>query len=164
LPKKKTASGSKVGTDAPGKTDEDGHSKGDALLERVREGEQAFHQGLESQDYREATKALLELDRIVWQATGSREEQSAVSRSREKIRDLIFSLGMRIDASSSNRSECLAPLIEALIQLRRDFRAERKWSEADAIRDILSQAEVTVEDTPNGSQWRFKHQEEDRLP
>jgi cysteinyl-tRNA synthetase len=43
--------------------------------------------------------------------------------------------------------------VEALLQQRRDARANRDWAGADAIRQALSAMGVTIEDGPQGTRW-----------
>jgi cysteinyl-tRNA synthetase len=47
----------------------------------------------------------------------------------------------------------VAPLVEALLSARRRAREERRWPEADAIRESLVEAGVEVRDTPTGTEW-----------
>lgn len=47
-------------------------------------------------------------------------------------------------------------LIGLLIDLRREFRAERRWQEADAIRDRLAALGVQLEDKPEGTSYRLE--------
>ena len=42
-----------------------------------------------------------------------------------------------------------------MLQLRARFRNEKKWSEADLIRDILQQSNIQVEDTKDGVRWQI---------
>jgi cysteinyl-tRNA synthetase len=44
--------------------------------------------------------------------------------------------------------------IESLIQQRLDARKEKNWAEADRIRDQLQDANITLEDGPEGTSWR----------
>src|SRR5690606_5029030 len=46
--------------------------------------------------------------------------------------------------------------IDALIQQRREARANRDWALADEIRDRLTAMKVVVEDTAEGSSWRIE--------
>ncbi|MCF6765568.1 cysteine--tRNA ligase [Thiotrichales bacterium 19S3-7] len=48
----------------------------------------------------------------------------------------------------------LASEIEALILRRNNAREERNWAEADRIRDKLTQMDITLEDTAEGTIWR----------
>jgi len=47
-------------------------------------------------------------------------------------------------------------LIHLLIELRREFRANRQWQEADAIRDRLAALGVQLEDKPEGTTYRLE--------
>ena len=130
--------------------------KGESFWDRVHEIKTAFREGLEQDDTKETTNALLELDRTIWQATQELEHEEFISQGREVLRDLIVLLGMRLESSPKDRTDCLAPLVEDLLKLREKFRQNQQWQEADAIRDSLERAEVIVEDTEDGSRWRLK--------
>jgi len=66
--------------------------------------------------------------------------------------------------SSSDLTECLTPLVEALLKLRQNFRRKKQWAEADAIRDALSQVNIEVKDTEKGHQWQIVSREESEPP
>jgi len=63
-------------------------------------------------------------------------------------------LGTELASSPKNETECLTPLVDGLLELRQNFRANKQWAEADAIRDILNRVKITVEDAENGSRWQ----------
>ena len=44
--------------------------------------------------------------------------------------------------------------MEIIITLRQDARKEKNWAVADKIRDALKDADVVLEDTPNGVRWK----------
>ena len=46
--------------------------------------------------------------------------------------------------------------IKKLIQIREDARKNKNWSESDRIRDELNAKGVLIEDTPEGTTWKFK--------
>jgi len=123
--------------------------------DRVHALEASFHNGLGRHDAREATNALLELDRRIWQAQSELENDEFIIQARDTLRDLIVLLGTELAASPANEAECLAPLVDALVKLRQQYRANRQWAEADAIRDILYRVNITVEDAENGSRWQL---------
>ncbi len=118
--------------------------------------ENTFRLGLEKDEPKEATNALLELDRVIWRAKQDHENEEFISQAKEIFRDLIVILGMRLEASPKNRADCLAPLVEELLKLRQEFRQKKQWQEADVIRDSLQRADIIVEDTGDGAQWRLK--------
>jgi len=45
-------------------------------------------------------------------------------------------------------------LIEALIKLRNDARADKNWAAADEARDKLNEMKISLEDSANGTTWR----------
>ena len=58
----------------------------------------------------------------IWKATPELEHEEFMSQAREVLRDLIVLLGMRLEASPKDRADCLAPLVEDMLNLREKFR------------------------------------------
>jgi cysteinyl-tRNA synthetase len=56
--------------------------------------------------------------------------------------------------SGGDDSELSADDIEVLLKQRDEARASRDFAAADAIRDKLTEAGVTIEDSPTGARWR----------
>jgi hypothetical protein len=127
----------------------------DSFWDTIRALEAQFYKGLEEHDPRASTNALLELDRIIWQAQRDLESEEDISQARDTLRDLIVLTGNELSSSPVSRSECLAPLVETLLELRQNFRSNKQWREADAIRDSLQSVNITVEDAETGSQWKL---------
>ena len=135
----------------PGPSD----SKKDSFWEKIHSLEADFQEGLRQHDSRQATNALLEFDRTIWQAQADLENEEFVAQARDTLRDLIVLFGTALDASPRDAAECLSPLVTGLLELRRKFRMNRQWAEADAIRDVLHQVKIEVEDNKEGSTWRL---------
>lgn len=57
-------------------------------------------------------------------------------------------------AAAAGEDELDAGRIEALIEQRRQARAEKDWAESDRIRDELRTRGVLLEDGPDGTSWR----------
>lgn len=127
----------------------------DNFWDRVHSLEASFHDGLARRDAGQATNALLELDRSIWQAQTDLENEAFVSQARDTLRELMVMLGTELASAAGNKAQCLAPLVEGLLQLRQKFRANRQWADADAIRDVLDHVNITVQDHPNGSSWQL---------
>ena len=127
----------------------------DTFWDQVHALEAGFHNGLGRHDARESTNALLELDRSIWQAQSELENDEFIIQARDTLRDLIVLLGNELAASPANEVQCLTPLVDALLKLRQNFRANKQWAEADEIRDILCRVNITVEDTEGGSRWQL---------
>jgi cysteinyl-tRNA synthetase len=56
-------------------------------------------------------------------------------------------------AAAGGAPKAVEALVHALLQQRDDARARRDFTAADAIRDDLRAAGVSVEDTPHGPRW-----------
>lgn len=56
-----------------------------------------------------------------------------------------------------NGEELTGDLIRLLINLREEARREKNWQFADAIRKRLQQLDITLEDTPSGTQFKIEH-------
>ena len=52
--------------------------------------------------------------------------------------------------------EVMAPLVERLIVLRAELRAERAWQLADRVRDRLVAVGIELHDTPGGTTWTLR--------
>jgi cysteinyl-tRNA synthetase len=48
------------------------------------------------------------------------------------------------------------PFIELLIQMRRELRQQKLWALSDLVRDRLAELGVLLEDSKDGTTWRWK--------
>ncbi len=126
----------------------------DPFWHRVRELERAFENALEENDPGTATNAVLTLDAVIWEAHAGLRSEADIAEAREVLREMIVLLGARLEGLPPSREACLAPLVEAVLSVRARLRADRRWAEADALREALLRAGVVVEDTPEGTRWR----------
>jgi cysteinyl-tRNA synthetase len=115
----------------------------------------SFLDGLQRRDPKAIVNALLELDRMLWQAQLDLENEEFISQGREVLRDLIVLLGPALESEPPERAACIAPLVEELLTLRATFRHNEQWEAADAVRDCLLRAGVIVEDAHEGVRWRL---------
>jgi cysteinyl-tRNA synthetase len=80
----------------------------------------------------------------------------------ETLRDALCELGgdvlgLTLETSATDAGEGLAPdLVETLIDWRNESRAQKDFETADRIRDRLGKLGIVLEDTPDGTTWRFK--------
>jgi hypothetical protein len=135
--------------------DRDGPAGRETFWNRIHEIQRIFQQGMEQQDFKSATNALLELDRSVWEAQQDLEAPETISQARELFRELIVQFGMQLEPSSPDPEEVMAPLVRELLERRASLRGEGRWEEADDLRETLHRSGVFVEDTPEGARWRL---------
>ncbi len=127
-----------------------------SFWDRVHDAESKFYSSLKHYEIKETTNALLELDRIIWQAQQDRESPEFISQARDTLRELIVSIGVKLESAPRSRADCLAPLVEVLLNLRQEFRTKKQFDAADAIRENLELAGIIIEDTRQGARWRLK--------
>lgn len=127
----------------------------DPFWKKMHRIEAQFHKGMEQEDAKIIVTALLELDQVLWQALSDREDPDSITQGRELLRDCIVLLGSWLERHPPFLEKCLAPLMGEILELRNRFRREKRWEDADAIRDLLLRADIAVEDTKEGTRWRY---------
>ncbi|HSW36514.1 MAG TPA: hypothetical protein VLH18_07920, partial [Candidatus Limnocylindrales bacterium] len=128
----------------------------DALFwDRMHNIEKAFHNSLEQYDLAAMTTLLLEADRLLWQTQIDQENNEFVSQGRELYREMLVLTGIGIDKVAADFPRKIKELVNKLIELRAQYRREKRWSEADQIRSLLQSAGVTLEDTDGGPSWHL---------
>ena len=76
-----------------------------------------------------------------------------VSQSKECIKKLLES--DKILGVVENKND-ISDEIKKLIEMREVARKNKNWSESDRIRDELNSRGLLIEDTPEGTTWKFK--------
>ncbi len=137
----------------------DVHREVDSFWHRVQALEADFHKALEEKSPGSVVNSLLELDRVLWQAHEDLEDPEFIAQARERYGELLVQLGFVMESFFTDRKQCLKPLVESLLQLRNHYRQEKRWTDADALRQCLQESGIVVEDTPEGVRWNV-HQEE----
>ncbi|HBV94789.1 MAG: hypothetical protein ABSC16_09305 [Candidatus Dormibacteria bacterium] len=78
-------------------------------------------------------------------------------RGRSLLRRMVTRLGELATEGAVDPRERVAPLVEAILALRRQFRAERRFEDADRLRDLLTGCGIEVRDgrQGEGSGWEL---------
>jgi peptidase E len=121
------------------------HTKADAIKKAINAGEDPI-----------VGTGLLEMESYIWQVRSELEEENSVGAAREIFRELLAILLSRFATRPPDRETCLQPMVDALLALRARLRTQKKWEEADAVRDCLAQAGIVVEDTAQGATWQVR--------
>ena len=131
-------------------------SEKDGFWPRVQASEERFRRGIDSIDPRDIVGAMLDLDRDLWDAHADLESPEFLAQGRERFREMIVRTGALLGGLPRSRMECLAPVIQVALEVRERYRRAGRWHEADAVRDMLAEARIVIEDTSAGSRWRMK--------
>ena len=113
----------------------------------------AFEAALQKHDSAAATRAVLDLEADIrlWAAdtlTGTDGDYA-----RDTLRGMILKLGEAASSGLADPRTVVAPYVQAILEIRRIVRAEKRYDLSDIIRHALAGARVEVRDTPAGVEW-----------
>jgi hypothetical protein len=126
------------------------------LLSEVARLEQAFASAIAGRRANDAAEAILALDRTILEWSDDTLQTDDPDRARAVLHSLVHRLGESASAGLRDPKEPLAPLVERLIVLRTELRAEKAWQLADRLRDRLVAAGIELHDTPQGTTWSLR--------
>jgi cysteinyl-tRNA synthetase len=82
---------------------------------------------------------------------GANDEQLKPAQS--TLRELADVVGLRLQEKQGS-SDAEAQ-VEALIAERTEARKQKQWARSDELRDQLKEMGVTIEDSKDGTKWRW---------
>lgn len=62
-------------------------------------------------------------------------------------------LGMKMEENTGSQSEMTDGLMDLVLELRKQAKADKNWPMADAIRDKLNELGISIKDTKDGATW-----------
>jgi cyanophycinase-like exopeptidase len=121
----------------------------------LAEREDQFDRARDRRDAGEMVGAILGLDTAMAAWSGETFSGDERDRARALLRRMVTRLGEIAASGAADPRELLAPLVEGVLRLRRQFRDARRYAEADQLRDLLVECGVEVRDGPAGepSAW-----------
>jgi len=125
----------------------------DPLLEGIAGCQADFDDALAARDGRGAVKAILQLDDLLTEWSRDTLQSDHLDRGRAAWRSMVVCLGEAAAGGLRDPREVVAPFVDALLDARRQARADRRFADADTLRDRLVDAGVEVRDTPDGTEW-----------
>ena len=97
--------------------------------------------------------AALDLNDELWAWVADPNQSDELDRGRSALRAMIVELGTLAAESMRDPAELFGPFVDLLVENRTLAREERRFAEADALRDRLSSLGIELHDTPDGSTW-----------
>jgi cysteinyl-tRNA synthetase len=97
---------------------------------------------------------LFELVRVINQAKDAGVKAEIIGGGQDLLCELMGVLGLRTEHAEAG-GEATA-FIELLIELREELREQKLWSLSDKIRSRLGEIGVLLEDSKEGTTWRWK--------
>jgi len=103
-----------------------------------------------------ALAALFDLVRAINSARDAGVGGEPFAAAQATLRELAGVLGLRLAEKSAAAGQEAAPFIDLLVAVRARLRQAKQWQLADFIRDELAARGVVLEDSPQGTTWRFQ--------
>ena len=113
-----------------------------------------FHAAMD--DDLNTPQAIATLFDMAREINRGRESGMAVGDAQGVLREMASVLGLSLEERRSSGGAEVDGFIQLLVETRSQLRAERNWTLADSIRDRLEELGVSLEDSADGTQWRFR--------
>jgi peptidase E len=126
-----------------------------SFWDEIHSLEPGFQAAQDARDPERMSAAILELDRVIWKASHDLESAEFISQAREILREWIALMGTALASAPRTTADCLGPLVEEILKLRDELRRQKRWAEADLLRNCLERAKIMVEDTSTGARWHL---------
>ena len=118
------------------------------LLEDTDRLATTFREALAAADATRAVGAALELDQLIVDYAADTLQSDELDRARATLRDMIVRLGDAAGQGLVDPATRIAPYVSLLLDEREQARQRRDFARADRLRDALTDAGITVRDTP----------------
>jgi cysteinyl-tRNA synthetase len=125
-----------------------------ALASQADSTKQAFTDAMDD-DFNTplAMAALYELVKAINTARDNGANDEQLKSAQATLRELTGVLGLRLEEKQGS-SDAEAQVI-ALIAERTEARKQKQWARSDELRDQLKEMGVTIEDSKDGTKWRW---------
>ena len=128
---------------------------GSPLLAAVRTHEEAFRAARRAKDPSAMVAAVLALDDELWSWTADTLQSDEMDRGRASLRAMVADLGRVAELGTRDPATVVGPFVDLAITLRDTARQDRRFADADTVRDRLEALGVEVHDAPGGSTWEL---------
>ena len=127
------------------------------LHEQIKSTSQGFIEAMDD-DFNTAgaLAQLFELVRAINQTRDAEASADELQPAQDKLKELGGVLGLRLDTVPDSRDEQAEPFIDLLVEVRSELRKQKLWALSDLVRDRLAILNVLLEDTKDGTTWRWK--------
>jgi len=102
-----------------------------------------------------ALAQLFELVRMINQTRMEGATNDQLAAAQAKLRELTSVLGLTLEQESVS-DHSADEVINLLIEIRQDLRANKLWQLSDKVRDRLAELGVVLEDSKEGTSWHWK--------
>jgi len=124
------------------------------LDKQAETAQQAFVEALDD-DFNTAgaLSHIFELVRVINTARDNGATNAELKPAQDTLRTLAGVLGLRLTEKKGTGDA--DKFVDLLVKIRTEMRKQKLWAMSDLIRDKLSSLGVTVEDSKEGTSWRY---------
>ncbi len=128
----------------------------DALQAQMKETRKGFEECMDD-DFNSAGAlgSLFDLVRAINQARAGNATPVQLQPAQDLLRELAGVLGLRLEEGQSGDQQAAGPFIDLLVELRLELRRQKLFALADQVRDRLAGLGVQIEDSREGTTWRW---------
>ena len=101
-----------------------------------------------------ALGSLFDLVKVINQTRTAGATNEELQAAQTKLRELTGVLGLVLAEKEQSDSQA-EPFIDLILELRASLRKDKQWTYSDLIRDRLKDLGVTLEDSKDGTTWRW---------
>ncbi len=102
-----------------------------------------------------ALGALFELVRVINQARADGAQDAQLRAAQDLLRELTGVLGLTLQGDEQGQ-QAADPFIDLLVDVRVELRKQKLWALSDLVRDRLAGLGVSLEDSKEGTTWRYQ--------
>lgn len=99
---------------------------------------------------------MFDLVRGVNQARDAGAGQAEIEPAQDLLIELMEVLGLHPERPGESQAAQAAPFVDLLIEVRQELRAQKLWALSDLVRDRLTEMGVILEDSKDGTTWRWQ--------
>jgi cysteinyl-tRNA synthetase len=100
-----------------------------------------------------AIAALYELVKAINTARDQGATNEQLQPAQSMLRELTNVLGLRLQEKQGSGDT--DKFVDLLVEVRSEVRKQKLWAMSDLIRDKLKEMGVTIEDSKDGTKWRW---------
>lgn len=125
------------------------------MIEAATEARERFTQAMDNDfNTSSALATLFDLVRAINTARAAGVGGTPYTETQATLRELAGVLGLRL-RDPQEKSHEAGPFIDLLLEIRTSLRKAKQFEMADTIRERLEALGVTIEDTAQGTRWRW---------
>jgi cysteinyl-tRNA synthetase len=126
------------------------------LVGQVRATRKGFNEAMDD-DFNTAGALghIFDLVRAINQARDSSATAEELAEGQDLLRELTIVFGLLSDRAGAGLAG-FAPFVELLLDVRNKLRQEKLWELSDLIRDRLKELGVLLDDSKEGTTWRWE--------